>query len=152
MRWTEHIMIDRPKDVVYAAIADEHQLMLWSAWPAATGFTCKVDGDGTSLGSEIVFTDRKGVEQGRQRLAATEPGQVVTYRLTNRGPRGRTMHPQVVFRLDPVAPTSTRVHLDFQADIPLPAPLRQLASAVVGRRVRKLHIEDLRLLKSHVEQ
>lgn len=70
MKWTESIDVDAPLKQVQRAVADEHQLMHWSAWPAATGYTCSVDGDGTTVGSEIVFRDPAGTEQGRQRLTA----------------------------------------------------------------------------------
>ena len=59
MQWSESIDIARPREQVHNAVADEHELMQWSAWPAATGYTCAVDGDGSSLGSVIVFTDRR---------------------------------------------------------------------------------------------
>ena len=150
MRWTESIVIDRPLPQVQAAIADEHELMRWSAWPAATGYTCAVEGDGHSLGSAIVFTDPKGTEQGRQHLTLVQPGRV-EYRLRNRGPGGREMTPEVDYRLDDLGGTATRVHLDFCATAPLPPGLRQLAETLLGRRVRALHVEDLRLLKQHVE-
>ncbi len=150
MRWTETVVVDRPLASVQAAIADEHQLMQWSAWPQATGFTCTVDGDGRSLGSAIVFRDRKGVEQGRQRLTMVSPDRV-EYRLLNRGPGAREMTPEVDYRLEPLDPVRTRVHLDFRAEVPLPAGLRHLAEAVLGRRVRALHVKDLDLLKAHVE-
>ena len=87
--------------------------------PEATGYTCAVDGDGRSIGSAIVFRDKKGVEQGRQRLSRLERDRV-EYRLYNRGPGGRRMAPEVDFRLEPVA-GRTRVHLDFRAEVPLPA-------------------------------
>ena len=151
MRWTESVDIDRPMAQVHHAIADEHELMQWSAWPAATGYTCAVDGDGTTPGSAIVFRDGAGVEQGRQRLASVSAARV-EYRLRNRGPAGRDMTPEVDFRLDALTPTTTRVHLDFRNEVPLPPPLRQIASRVIGRKVRALHVEDLRLLKDHVEQ
>ena len=83
MEWTESIVVDRPLEQVHRAVADEHELMQWSAWPEATGYTCAVDGDGRSPGSTIVFRDQRGVEQGRQRLARVEPGRV-EYRLRNR--------------------------------------------------------------------
>lgn len=150
MRWTVSIVVDRPLEEVHAAVADEHELMEWSAWPEATGYTCAVDGDGRSLGSEIVFTDLRGVEQGRQRLTRVTPERV-EYRLANRGPGGRPMTPEVDYRLEAVGPQRTRVHLDFRADVPLPAGLRRLAEAFVGRRVRGLHVEDLDRLKAHVE-
>ena len=150
MEWTESIVIDRPLPLVQAAIADEHRLMAWSAWPRATGYSCAVDGDGRSIGSAIVFRDRAGVEQGRQSLTLIEADRV-GYRLRNKGPRGRDMTPEVDFRLDALDATHTRVHLDFRAAAPLPPGVRQLAELLLGRRVRRLHIEDLALLKAHVE-
>lgn len=71
MRWSESIRIAAPSGRVYSAVRDQHTLMTWSAWPEATGFTCRVDGDGLSPGSQIVFTDSDGVEQGRQNLWLT---------------------------------------------------------------------------------
>jgi len=137
MRWTESIDIGRPLPQVQRAIADEHQLMQWSAWPAATGYTCSVDGDGTSIGSAIVFRNSAGVEQGRQQLTSVAP-QRVEYRLRNRGPAGRDMTPEVDFRLEELTPGTTRVHLDFRNQVPLPPPLRQLAGLVIGRKVQAL--------------
>ena len=126
MRWTERIDIDRPASQVRRAIADEHQLMQWSAWPAATGYTCAVDGDGTSLGSAIVFRDDAGTEQDRQRLTKVAADRV-EYRLHNRGPAGRDMTPEVDVRIQALSPTSTRFHLDFRNRVPSPtaAPDRQ---------------------------
>jgi hypothetical protein len=43
------------------------------------------------------------------------------------------------------------VHLDFRATAPLPPGARQIAELLLGRRVRRLHVEDLELLKAHVE-
>ena len=151
MEWTESVLVDRPLPEVQAAIADEHELMQWSAWPQATGYTCRVDGDGTSVGSCIVFTDPKGREQGRQRLSSVAQHRV-EYRLSNRGPGGREMTPEVDFRLEPVGDSKTRVLLDFRATPPLPAGVRQVAELVMAPRVRKLHVEDLRMLKEHVER
>lgn len=150
MEWTESIVVDRPLAQVQAAIADEHQLMAWSAWPKATGYSCAVDGDGRSVGSAIVFRDPAGVEQGRQRLTLTEPDRI-EYRLRNKGPRGREMTPEVDFRLEALDDTRTRVHLEFRATAPLPPGARQLAELLLGRRVRRLHVEDLELLRAHVE-
>ena len=150
MQWTESIVVDRPVEQVHDAVADERELMRWSAWPQATGYTCAVDGDGRSPGSTIVFRDRHGVEQGRQRLTRTEPDRV-EYRLTNRGPAGRTMTPEVDFRLEPVDAGHTRVHLDFRATVPLPPGPRHIVEFLLGRRVRRLHVVDLQQLKDHVE-
>lgn len=150
MEWTESIVVDRPAAQVHAAIADEHRLMAWSAWPAATGYSCSVDGDGRSVGSTIVFRDPTGVEQGRQRLARVEPDRI-EYRLRNNGPRGRVMTPEVDFRLEALDDDRTRVHLDFRATAPLPPVARRIAELLIGRRVRRLHVEDLELLKAHVE-
>lgn len=149
MEWSRNIVIDRPRDRVHGAVADEHRVMQWSAWPQATGYSCAVEGDGRSLGSAIVFTDREGVEQGRQRLTLVRPDRV-EYRLRNRGPGGRDITPEIDFRLEDLG-GRTRVHLDFRARAPLPPLLRQVAEAVIGRRVRRLHDEDLKQLKVHVE-
>jgi Polyketide cyclase / dehydrase and lipid transport len=150
MRWTESIIVDRPISQVAAAIADENELMRWSAWPEATGYTCSVDGDGTSIGSCIVFRDRNGVEQGRQRLNAVTAHRI-EYRLTNRGPGGRTMTPEVDFRFEPLGTDRTQVSLDFHVEVPLPALLRRIAEPVIARRVRALHVKDLEQLKQYVE-
>ena len=83
-------------------------------------------------------------------MTSVEPDRI-EYRLRNRGPAGREMTPEVDFRLDDLDGTRTRVHLDFRATAPLPPGARQLAELVLGRRVRRLHVEDLRLLKLHVE-
>jgi len=149
MQWAESITIDRPRDQVLAAVADEHQVMAWSAWPQATGYTCSVEGDGTSVGSEIVFRSKDGQVQGRQRLVAVGDTRV-EYRLRNRGPGGREITPSIDFTLAEMG-ESTRVTLHFQADAPLPTPLRQIVEAVLGRRVRALHVKDLQDLKAHVE-
>lgn len=151
MRWTESIDVDRPVPQVAAAIADEHELMRWSAWPEATGYTCSVDGDGTSPGSEIVFRDRSGVVQGRQRLLRATADRV-EYRLRNRVPGGREMTPEVDFRIEDLGGGRSRVHLDFRATPPVPAPLRRLVEPLVARRVRALHVRDLEQLKAHVER
>ena len=151
MHWRESIDVDRPMTVVQAAIADEHRLMQWSAWPAATGYTFTVEGDGASVGSAIVFRDDGGIEQGRQSLERVT-SDLVAYRLRNRVPGGRVMTPEVDFRLESLDGDRTRVHLDFRARAPLPAGVRQAVEFLVGRRVRALHVEDLRLLKAHVER
>ena len=148
MEWTESIVIDRPLPVVHRAVADEHELMQWSAWPKATGDTCAVDGDGRSTGSAIVFRDRTGVEQGRQRLTSVEPDRI-EYRLRNRGPAGWRSR-------GGLPPRRPRRDADARAprlpgDRAVPPGARQLAELVLGRRVRRLHVEDLRLLKLHVE-
>ncbi|MGY1669364.1 SRPBCC family protein [Geodermatophilus sp. SYSU D00710] len=151
MRWTESIDVDRPVAEVRAAIADEHELMQWSAWPEATGYTCAVEGDGRSPGSEIVFRDRSGVVQGRQRLVRATADRV-GYRLRNRLPGGREMTPEVDFRIEDLGGGRFRVHLGFRATPPLPPVVRRLAEAVVGRRVRALHVRDLEQLRAHVER
>jgi Polyketide cyclase / dehydrase and lipid transport len=151
VEWTESIVVDRPLPQVRAAIADENELMAWSAWPRATGYSCVVEGDGRSLGSAIVFRDSSGSEQGRQRLSLVAADRV-EYRLRNRGPRGRDITPEVDFRFDDLGGTRTRVHLDFRAAVPLPPGARHITELVLGRRVRRLHVEDLRQLKAHVEK
>lgn len=150
MQWSESVIVDRPLAEVHPAVADQHQLMRWSAWPEATGFTCAVDGDGTSVGSAIVFRDRRGREQGRQVVEEVSPT-LVRNRLRNRGPGGREVRPEVDFRLEALDDRRTRVWLDFRIDPPLPPVLKQVAEAVIRRRVRPLHVRDLEQLKAHVE-
>ncbi len=150
MKWTESIVVDRPAAEVLRAVADEHELLQWSAWPEATGYTCAIDGDGHTVGSAIVFTDKKGVIQGRQVLHDVDDD-TVDYRMRNRGPGGRDMTPHLLFRFDDVDGARTRVHLDFQAAAPLPPGLRHIVEAVMSRRVRRLHVKDLEQLKQHVE-
>ena len=113
-----------------------------------TSRTLNVDAGGTTLGSVIVFRDDAGVDQGRQRLSSVSQNRV-EYRLRNRGPGGREMTPEVDFRIEVSSPNRTRAHLDFRNRVPLPP--RQNAERVIGRKVRALHVEDLRLLKAHVE-
>ena len=151
MKWTESIIVDRPLPQVREAIADENELMAWSAWPEATGYSCAIDGDGRSLGSAIVFRDSSGREQGRQQLNLVA-AERVEYRLCNRGPRGRDMTPEIDFRLDDIDGSRTRVYLDFRATVPLSLGARQLAELILARRVRRLHVKDLRQLKAHVEK
>ena len=152
MEWTESIVVDRPREAVRRAIADEHELMAWSAWPAATGYTCAVEeGDGCSLGSAIVFRDRSGTEQGRQLLTLVDTDRV-EYRLRNRGPAGRIMTPEVDFRLADLDGARTRVHLDFRATPPLPWGARHLAELLLARWARRLHVLDLQQLKAHLER
>jgi hypothetical protein len=150
MTWTLRTDIDAPPTAVQQAIADEHALLAWSAWPEATGFQCAVEGDGTSVGSTIVFRNATGVEQGRQRLTLVTPDRV-EYRLRNRGPLGRTVSPELDFRVETLEPDRTRVMLDFRASVPLPPGPRHLVELLLGSRVRRLHVEDLRRLKAHVE-
>ncbi|MEM7341659.1 MAG: SRPBCC family protein [Actinomycetota bacterium] len=150
MKWTETIDIDAPTEEVFDAMLDQDRVMAWSAWPEATGFTCSVEGDSTSPGSEIVFRDKKGTIQGRQRIIAVE-GRRVRNQLQNRGPFGRTMTPTVTFEATPLDERCTRAALEFEADVPLPAGVRHLVQAGMSRWVRRLHVRDLEMLKSHVE-
>ncbi len=149
MRWTESVYIERPVDVVFDAVLDQNVLMQWSAWPEATGYTCKVDGDGRSVGSSIVFVNADGAEQGRQWITGVD-GHVVRNRLRNRVSKNRYTEPTVDFRVEPEG-SGTRVFLDFDITPPVPRPMRPLANRYLTRKVRPLHVEDLRRLKALVE-
>lgn len=151
LRWTLTTDIDAAHDEVLRAVADERTLMAWSAWPEATGLKCAVEsGDGTGVGSEIVFRNSSGAEQGRQRLTAVTDTRV-EYRLDNRGPFGRRMRPELDFDIEPLAAERTRVRLNFRAVVPLPPGPRHIVERLMGARVRNLHQEDLRRLKAHAE-
>ena len=97
--WSDHIDVARSFDDAWQAVADQHHVMRWSAWPKATGYACSVDGDGTSVGSDIVFTSPTGETMGRQTIVSIDGG-VVRNRLANRGPGGRTVEPEVDFRVE----------------------------------------------------
>ncbi len=150
MHWIESIDIDAPHDVVYEAVLDQSTLMRWSAWPSATGFTCAVEGDGRSPGSQIVFQDAKGVEQGRQTLVSSD-GELVRNVMRNRGPGGRPVEPSVDFRVTALSPERTRVALEFAVEPPVPRLLRPLAQRWLQRSIRPLHVKDLEQLKQLVE-
>ena len=92
--------------------------MEWSAWPQATGYTCAVDGDGTTAGSSIVFTSPAGEEMGRQTITETT-ATTVRNRLPNRGPGGRTIEPEIDFHVEPLGPGRSRVRLDFRITPPI---------------------------------
>lgn len=151
MQWVESIIVARPKAEVYAAVVDQRVLMQWSAWPEATGFTCRVDGDGTSPGSMIVFSDADGVEQGRQTLL-DEDGTLVRNQMRNRGPRGQYIEPRVDFRVEAVSDSSTRVSLEFEVEPPVPSLLKPIAARWLTRSIRPLHVKDLEQLKALVER
>ncbi|WP_104198657.1 hypothetical protein [Cryobacterium sp. Y29] len=150
MRWTTSIDIDRPVAHLFQAIADQNVRLQWPDWPAATGCTCSIDGDITTLGSVIVFRDDTDVEQGPQRLSCVSPNRV-EYPLRNRAPGGREMTPEVDFGIEELSPNRTGVHPDFRNRVPLPPPLRQITELVLDRKARAMHVEDLRLLTAHVE-
>lgn len=151
VRWTESVVIEGPIARVRQAVADENELLQWSAWPEATGYTCRIEGDGRSVGSAIVFSDAEGTVQGRQVLQSVDEN-AVDYRMRNRGPGGRDMTPHVRYLLDDIDGGRTRVRLDFDATAPLPPGVRHVVEAFMGRRVRRLHVKDLAQLKAHVEQ
>lgn len=150
MHWIESIDVDAPRDEVYEAVLDQHSLMQWSAWPSATGFTCAVEGDGRSPGSQIVFQDTQGVEQGRQTLVSSD-GELVRNVMRNRAPRGRYVEPTVDFRVTALSAQRTRVALEFEVDPPVPRLMRPLARRWLQRSIRPLHLKDLEQLKQLVE-
>ncbi len=150
MQWSESIEVRRPLSEVRHAVVDATELLQWSAWPEATGYSCRTEGPDQGVGSTIVFTDSSGVVQGRQTLEAADD-RSVDFRLRNRGPLGREMTPRVRFRLADLGDAGTRVCLDFSASAPFPPGLRQLIEAVMARWVRRLHVKDLVQLKAYVE-
>jgi uncharacterized protein YndB with AHSA1/START domain len=149
MRWTESVFVAQTPEKVFEAIRDQNVLMQWSAWPEATGYTCAVEGDGRAVGSEIVFRSSDGIEQGRQRMTAVEPG-IVRNTMRNRGPGGTWVEPNVDFRVEPQG-GGCLVHLDFDVTPPVPRFLHPIANRYLTRSIRPLHVEDLRRLKELVE-
>lgn len=43
VRYSEKIIVNAPIDQVYDNIRFQERLMLWSAWPEATGSTCSLE-------------------------------------------------------------------------------------------------------------
>ncbi len=148
--WSESIDIDRPAEEVHNAVLDQQVLMKWSAWPEATGYSCAVDGDGTTPGSSIVFTSPTGEEMGRQTIVQVTDT-TVSNQLRNRGPGGRVIEPEVDFRVEPLGRYRSRVLLDFRITPPVPAPLRPIARLFLNLRIRPLHRADLKNLKRLLE-
>ena len=151
MQWTRSIVVERPLAQVQEAIADEHRLMEWSAWPEATGYHCAVDGDGRldRLRHRVPRLHRRRARAAAPDEGGARPGRVPP---AQRRPRRAGHDPEVDFRLERVDETRTYVHLDFRAAAPLPVGVRQVVELLLGRRVRRLHDEDLERLKVHVEQ
>ncbi|MEE8601121.1 MAG: SRPBCC family protein [Euzebya tangerina] len=150
VQWTESIVIDAPAEVVRIAMMDQAHVMGWSAWPEATGFTCAVEGDGSSPGSEIVFRNDDGQVQGRQRIVKVDD-QVIHNVMENKGPFGKTLRPSVDFRVTPIGQDRTRASLEFEAALPFPPILRRLVRIPMSRWVRNLHRKDMAMLKEYVE-
>lgn len=148
--WTESVTIFRPTDAVYAAVRDQRVLMQWSAWPAATGYSCAVEGDGVSVGSSVVFRTPNGQEIGRQTMTVVNATEVRN-RLRNLGPGGRPIEPEVDFWLTVLGPSETRVALDFRVSPPIPKVLHPVARFYLTRRIRPLHRQDLLNLKTMLE-
>lgn len=148
--WTESVTISRPSDAVYAAVRDQRVLMQWSAWPAATGYSCAVEGDGVSVGSSVVFRAPNGQEMGRQTMTVVNATEVRN-RLRNLGPGGRPIEPEVDFRLTVLGPSETRVALDFRVSPPIPKVLHPVARLYLTRQIRPLHRQDLLNLKTMLE-
>lgn len=148
--WSDSIDIDRPVEEVRNAVLDQQVLMKWSAWPEATGYSCAVDGDGTTPGSSIVFTSPRGEEMGRQTIVDVTDT-TVRNQLRNRGPGGRVIEPEIDFRVEPLGPHGCRVLLDFRITPPVPAPLRPIARLFLNLRIRPLHRADLANLKTLLE-
>ena len=150
IEWSERVDINRPPEEVLNAVRDQRILMEWSAWPQATGYTCAVDGDGTTAGSSIVFTSPAGEEMGRQTITETT-ATTVRNRLRNRGPGGRIIEPEIDFHVEPLGPGRSRVRLDFRIKPPLPVFLHPVARFFLDRRIRPLHRADLDNLKNLLE-
>lgn len=148
--WTEEVEVSVPAAAAREAVVDQQRVMGWSAWPAATGYTCAVEGDGRSPGSAIVFRDRDGVERGRQTITDVSEGSVDN-RLRNQGPGGRLVEPRVRFRVEPLSSRRCRVSLDFELRPPVPRVLHPVAALLLRGRIRPLHRADLANLKRELE-
>ncbi|MBE9140183.1 hypothetical protein IQ254_23790 [Nodosilinea sp. LEGE 07088] len=80
VRYSEKIVINAPVEQVYDNIRLQERLMLWSAWPEATGSTCSLENEDGSVGARTVFFDQ-GKRFEHQEIVDLKPNQKVALTL-----------------------------------------------------------------------
>lgn len=147
VRYTETTDIDASASSLYDHIRLQERLMSWSAWPSETGSTCACEGTDGTVGARTVFFGKDGKKFGHQEVTALEPNRRVTMVLEGKGP---PHWPVLVFELEPLSPTRTRVHLHFDNKIMRPFNLILRVAGIV-RWTREMHVKDLHGLKQYAE-
>ncbi len=147
VRYSEKIVINAPIREVYDNIRLQERLMLWSAWPEATGSTCSLENIDGNVGARTVFFNQ-GKRFGHQEILALEPNQKVALTLVNSGPLQHT--PYLDFDLHSTSENQTEVTLNFvntyQKPFHVPAKLLGII-----KWTRALQIKDLEGLKKYSE-
>lgn len=147
VHYREKIDIEAPLDKVFAAIRSQEDLMVWSAWPAATNSTCRVIGADNQVGTTIEFLS-KGKITGSQTVTEIVPEERIKVSLSDPSPFGQ--RPYVIFHVRPLGESRTEVSLEFNNTIRRPFHLL-LKGAGIVKWVRGLHCKDLAGLKAFCE-
>lgn len=151
LTWNGETDIHACVNAVRRAVTDPYAVAAWSAYSSSAGLHCAVEeGDEESATSRIVFRDGSGMERGYRQLI-DQTANRVEYRFQSSGRSGRVVGARLIFDVEPLSATRTRVRSSFRADVPLPAGPRFVIKAMVSKYVSALNAEDLRRLKVHVE-
>jgi uncharacterized protein YndB with AHSA1/START domain len=147
VRYSEKIIVNAPIEEVYDNIRLQERLMLWSAWPEATGSTCSLENTDGNIGARTVFFN-KGERFGHQEIIDLKPNQKVSLTLVNSGPLKHT--PYLDFDLRALSKTQTEVTLNFANTYqkPFQVPAKLLG---IVKWTRALQIKDLEGLKTYSE-
>ena len=147
VRYSEKIIVNAPIDQVYDNIRFQERLMLWSAWPEATGSTCSLENADGRVGARTVFFN-KGQRFGHQEIIRLDPNSKVSMTLVNSGPLKHT--PYLDFDLHAHSKDQTEVTMKFvntyQKPFQVPAKLLGIV-----KWTRDLQIKDLEGLKNYSE-
>jgi len=146
VRYEETILIEAPLNRVYDNVRCQEDLMRWSAWPSVTNSTCEVVGNDGTIGVKIVFF-KKGKRFGHQELTALQTNSLVAFKLVGAGP---PQDPRLTFRFESIAPTTTKVVLEFRNELPRPFNVLLRAFGIVAW-TRRMHLKDLDGLKRYSE-
>lgn len=147
VRYSEKIIVNAPISQVYDNIRLQERLMLWSAWPEATGSTCSLENADGHVGARTVFFN-KGERFGHQEIIALDLNQKVSMTLVNSGPLKHT--PYLDFHLNAISKDQTEVTLKFvntyQKPFQVPAKLLGIV-----KWTHNLQLKDLEGLKNYSE-
>jgi len=145
--YSEKIIVDAPIEQVYDNIRLQERLMLWSAWPEATGSTCALENTDGNVGARTVFFN-KGKRFGHQEIIDLKPSEKVSLTLVNSGPLKHT--PYLDFNLYALSKTQTEVTLNFVNTYQKPFQVPAKLFGIV-KWTRALQIKDLEGLKTYSE-
>lgn len=147
VHYSEKIVVNAPIEQVYDNIRFQERLMLWSAWPEATGSACSLENTDGNVGARTVFFNQ-GKRFGHQEIVDLKPNQKVSLTLVNSGPLKHT--PYLDFNLRALSKIQTEVTLNFANTYqkPFQVPAKLLG---IVQWTRALQIRDLEGLKTYSE-